>query len=84
MYTDGVFLYGSYKLTNYLIKHGITVYQYVLTYKGEHSFAKFFYGIIEPKLVCHADDLLYQWKFSMNELNITLNEVKQMLMLRDD
>ena len=59
------------------MKHGVTVYQYVLTYKGEHSFANFFYGIMEPKFVCHADDLLYQWKFSMDQiLDITLNEVK--------
>ena len=58
------------------MKHGVTVYQYVLTYKGEHSFAKFFYGIMEPKFVCHADDLLYQWKFSMDQIgDITLNEV---------
>ena len=58
------------------MKHGVTVYQYVLTYKGEHSFANIFYGIMEPKFVCHADDLLYQWKFSMDQiLDITLNEV---------
>merc|ERR1712223_598720 len=29
MNTDAGFLYGSYRLTNYLVKHGMTVYQYI-------------------------------------------------------
>ena len=59
MFTDSEQGYGNYKTVNYLIKHGITVYQYILTYQGEYSFSQLF-GI-QPLGVCHADDLMYLW-----------------------
>ena len=59
MFTDAGFLYGTYKTIQYLLEQGVTVYQYILTYRGEHSFSEAF-GI-EPVGVCHADDLMYLW-----------------------
>ena len=59
MFTDSGFLYGTFKTINYLIQHGVTVYQYILTYEGEHSFSEVY--SVPPTGVCHADDLLYLW-----------------------
>merc|ERR1712156_318779 len=59
MFTDSGFLYGTYRTIKYLIKHGVTVYQYILTYEGEFSFSEV-YNVL-PNGVCHADDLLYLW-----------------------
>jgi len=59
MCTDAGFLYGTYKTIKYLLDHSVTVYQYILTYQGEHSFTESF-GI-PPVGVCHADDLMYLW-----------------------
>ena len=59
MFTDAGFLYGTYKTIDYLIKHGVTVYQYILTYEGEYSFSEIY--SVPPNGVCHADDLLYLW-----------------------
>ena len=63
MFTDSGFLYGTYKTINYLLKHGVTVYQYILSYEGEHSFTEVF-GV-EPTGVCHADDLIYIWDMDL-------------------
>ena len=51
MYTDSGFLYGVHKTTGYLLAHGVTVYQYLLTHRGEHSFTQL-YGL--PDTVGHA------------------------------
>ena len=59
MFTDSGFLYGTYKTINYLMKNGVTVYQYILSYEGEFSFSEI-YGV-PPTGVCHADDQLYLW-----------------------
>ena len=59
MFTDSGFLYGTYKTINYLMKKGVTVYQYILSYEGEFSFSEI-YGV-PPTGVCHADDQLYLW-----------------------
>ena len=59
MLTDAGFQYGTHKMINYLIKHDVTVYQYMLTYEGEFSFTQLF-GL-NPAGVCHADDLIYLW-----------------------
>ena len=42
MYTDASFLYGTMKTISYLIKHNVTVYQYIFTYKGPFSFTQIF------------------------------------------
>eukprot|EP00091_Calanus_sinicus_P022818 TRINITY_DN7448_c0_g1_i3.p1 TRINITY_DN7448_c0_g1~~TRINITY_DN7448_c0_g1_i3.p1 ORF type:complete len:435 (+),score=107.28 TRINITY_DN7448_c0_g1_i3:279-1583(+) len=59
MFTDAGFLYGTHKTINYFLEHGMTVYQYILTYEGEFSLSQLF-GV-DPTGVCHADDLLYLW-----------------------
>ena len=61
LYTDGFFLYGYYKLSDYLMNQGVTVYQYILSYVGSHSFS-----ITEGTGVIgadHGDDCLYLWTF---------------------
>ena len=55
--TDSYFLYGTYRTINYLVTHGITVFQYILTYQGRYSFTNAF--DLPTVGVCHADDLLY-------------------------
>ena len=58
--TDSWFLYGTYKTIKYLLQYGVTVYQYVLTYRGKFSWSQL-YGLDPPQGVCHADDLIYLW-----------------------
>jgi len=60
LFTDAVFLYGTYKTINYFLEHSITVYQYLLTYRGQFSLTQSLVGV-DPVGVCHADDLLYLW-----------------------
>ena len=57
MFTDASFLFGIHNGIRYLLKHGVTVYQYVLTYQGEYSFLNLYN--IPTMGVCHADDLIY-------------------------
>ena len=57
MFTDASFLFGIHNGIRYLLKHGVTVYQYVLTYQGEYSLSNLFQ--VPTVGVCHADDLLY-------------------------
>ena len=57
MMTDSFFLYGTYRTINYLVTHGITVFQYIFTYQGRYSFSNAF--DLPTIGVCHADDLLY-------------------------
>ena len=64
MYTDSGFLYGTYRTVDYLVNHGSTVFQYILTYEGEFSFSQLYY--VSPQGVCHADDLLYLWNPSFS------------------
>ena len=74
MYTDSLFLYGTHKTINYLTKHGVTVYQYILAYEGHYSFTQF-YGI-DSNGVCHADDLFYLWEplFGLDDLSFSKDE----------
>eukprot|EP00093_Oithona_nana_P001063 01063.XXX_441_903_1 [CDS] Oithona nana genome sequencing. len=61
LYTDGFFLYGYYKLSDYLMNQGVTVYQYILSYVGSHSFSiTDGTGVIGAD---HGDDCLYLWTF---------------------
>ena len=59
MRTDAVFWAGIDRVVRLLVEHGVEVYQYMFSYRGEHS------GLdlagIEPGLfgVSHGDDLLY-------------------------
>jgi len=57
MFTDASFLFGIHNGIRHLLKHGVTVYQYLLTYQGEYSYLNGF-GI-PTSGVCHADDLFY-------------------------
>jgi len=59
LFTDAVFLYGTYMTINYFLDHGVTVFQYILSYRGQFSLTQEF-GV-DPLGVCHADDLLYIW-----------------------
>ena len=61
LYTDGFCLYGNYKLAEYLMMHGVTVYQYILSYVGSSSLS-----IVEGTGVIganHGDDILYVWNY---------------------
>ena len=61
LYTDGFFLYGYYKFSDYLMNQGVTVYQYILSYVGSHSFSiTDGTGVIGAD---HGDDCLYLWTF---------------------
>ena len=73
--TDAAFLHSNYKLIGYLLEHKITVYQYIVTYEGKHSFATVWFGLPEPIGVNHGDDLLYLWNFA-DFANITLDKVR--------
>ena len=57
---DGEFLYGTRKTLDYLINHGVTVYQYIFSYVGEQNtgcqFGHCGLG------VCHGEELQYIWK----------------------
>ena len=70
MFTDATFLYGTYKTVNYLVKHNVSVFQYILSYEGDYSFVQL-YGIwpfvLDPLGVCHGDDLIYLWDPVFNE-----------------
>ena len=57
MFTDAGYLFGIHNAIRYLLKHGATVYQYLLTYQGEYSSVNGF-GI-PTSGVAHADDLFY-------------------------
>ena len=59
MYTDGFCLYGYFRFADLLMKHGVVVYQYILTYIGNLSFSQGS-GVAG---VNHADDLLYLWNY---------------------
>ena len=60
MMTDATFLYGTHRTIKHMIEHGVTVYEYILTYQGSFSLTQV-YGI-DPIGVCHGDDLGYQWE----------------------
>ena len=62
MFTDAGWLYGTHKMVNYLANHGVTVFQYILTYQGKHSLTQL-YGL-DTIGVCHGDDLFYIWELS--------------------
>ena len=59
MYTDGFVLYGYYNFADYLIKNGVTVYQYIFSYVGHftNSHGK---GVIAAD---HGDEVLYLWNY---------------------
>merc|ERR1712012_1521433 len=49
--------FGIHNGMRYWLKHGVTVFQYLLTYQGEYSLSNAF-GL--PTIgVCHGDDLKY-------------------------
>eukprot|EP00091_Calanus_sinicus_P005465 TRINITY_DN15902_c0_g1_i1.p1 TRINITY_DN15902_c0_g1~~TRINITY_DN15902_c0_g1_i1.p1 ORF type:complete len:294 (+),score=71.62 TRINITY_DN15902_c0_g1_i1:36-917(+) len=59
MKTDATFWHGIDQTVSLLVGHGVPVYQYIFSYRGDHSYADAF-GV-EPGLfgVCHADELFY-------------------------
>ena len=57
MVTDAMFLYGTFKQVNYLLKHGVPTYQYLMTHVGQHSYTN--NGDFPTFGVCHADELQY-------------------------
>ena len=60
--TDDTFAHGIHKAKRDLVNNGNKVFQYLLSYEGEHSFSEL-YGI-PPVGVCHGDDV--QYLFSPN------------------
>ena len=75
MFTDAGWLYGTHEMVNYLANHSVTVFQYILTYRGRHTLSTRWFGLPEPIGVCHGDDLIYLWKL-VDFANITLDKVK--------
>ena len=78
MYTDGFCVYGIYKTANYWLKHGVTVYQYVLSYEGSNSFTNIEYGI-ESIGVAHGDDLFYMFNYEDYKLNKTDQIIREIV-----
>ena len=76
LYTDGFCLYGNYKFSDYLMNQGVTVYQYILSYVGSHSFS-----ITEGTGVIganHGDDCLYLWTYQntpMDSDDVTVSNI---------
>ena len=62
MWTDGFCLYGNYKFAEHLMMHGVTVYQYILSYVGPNTFSNVWANGVDR--ASHADDLIYLWNFS--------------------
>ena len=60
MYTDAKYLFGTFKMVDYMVNFGVKTYQYILTHQGQNSFSEN-YGI-PPIGVCHADDIQYLWE----------------------
>ena len=63
--TDSSMLFGVHKKIGYLLDHGMTVYQYMLTHTGQFSIAQLNTVLLDTKLhrgVAHADDLIYEWE----------------------
>merc|ERR1712032_885449 len=58
MYTDSAMLFGVNRTAELLLSHGVRVWQYILTHRGQNSITDLF-GITEKLGVCHADDLYY-------------------------
>ena len=50
MFTDSDFFYGTYRTTKYFLKQNMTIFPYILTYRGNYSL---------PNGVGHGDDLIY-------------------------
>ena len=85
--TDSWFLYGTYKTIKYLLQYGVTVYQYVLTYRGKFSWSQL-YGLDPPQGVCHADDLIYLWnpvsstKYFPKEGGVNFQKIKSLYLFQ--
>ena len=60
MYTDAKYLFGTFKMVDYMVNFGVKTYQYILTHQGQNSFSEN-YGI-PPIGVYHADDIQYLWE----------------------
>ena len=61
MGNDANELYGTHKTVDYLVNQGMEVYQYLLTYRGEHSISAALAGIQDDVGVNHGDELFYQF-----------------------
>ena len=48
MFTDASFLYGVHNGINYLLEYGVKVFEYVLSYEGQYSFAMFWANLDHP------------------------------------
>jgi len=57
MYGDAIFVNGIHKTVEAFLRNNMNVYQFQLTYQGEHSYTELL-GI-PPLGVCHSDDLIY-------------------------
>ena len=55
------------------MKHGMTVYQYILTHQGKSSLIQFF-GM-DPMGVCHGDDLMYLFETMILKEPLTGDDV---------
>jgi len=66
MMTDSSMLYGAHKKIGYLLDQGVTVYQYMLTHRGQYSIAELKFSLLDgiplTHGVAHADDLIYEWE----------------------
>ena len=67
MMTDSSMLYGAHKKIGYLLDQGVTVYQYMLTHRGQYSIAELKFSLLDGIPLTVNKDI--QYVFSL--LNIT-------------
>ena len=84
MRSDAVFWAGIDRMVRLLVEHGVEVYQYIFSYRGEHSGLDLVEGV-EPGMfgVSHGDDLLYLfdplYQIDLQELNESDENMRELL-----
>ena len=61
MATDALMTHGNYRTIDFMVKNGMVVYPYMLTYQGAFTIPMIYGYQGEGVGICHGDDLLYQW-----------------------
>jgi len=72
------YFYCTYSFSEFLTEHGVTVFQYLFTYKGENGYLDFLGVDSEQYGVCHSDELYLMWNpywfenYSLNDEDIAM------------